>query len=239
MAQLSDLYFGSFTVTGAKDLWTAVPAARSLAPGVCYCCKTAMAHGANGAVYLAWRHVYPGDMRDIAFVASRDGGRTFGEPLRVHEDRWSIKGCPDDGPSMALDGAGSVHIVWPTMVVGTDTATKTIMYSTTTDGRSFSAPVALPSKGHAHHPQVVVAPGDHVVVAWDEAVGDVRAVVIASGAPVAPGHLVFSRLPDLDTAGLYPTLATSHDMLLTAWVSRSHGRTPVIRLQQIVASSLP
>ena len=78
---------------------------RELAKGVCYCCKTALALGGNGAVYAAWRHVYTGNIRDIAFIASTDGGRTFAEPMRVSEDRWELAGCPDDGPSMAVDAA--------------------------------------------------------------------------------------------------------------------------------------
>ena len=47
----------------------------ALTGGVCYCCKTALAVGADGAIYAAWRHVYPGNMRDIAFTLSRDGGQ--------------------------------------------------------------------------------------------------------------------------------------------------------------------
>jgi hypothetical protein len=67
-AQKSKLYFA--TSDGAL-------APRAITGGVCYCCKTAIATGPNNAVYLAWRHVYPGDVRDIAFAASHDcGGRS-------------------------------------------------------------------------------------------------------------------------------------------------------------------
>ena len=38
--------------------------------GVCYCCKTAIAAGPADTLYLAWRHVYPGNMRDMAFTVS-------------------------------------------------------------------------------------------------------------------------------------------------------------------------
>jgi hypothetical protein len=52
-------------------------APQAITGGVCYCCKTALAARADGAVFAAWRHVYPGNIRDIAFTSSRDGGRTF------------------------------------------------------------------------------------------------------------------------------------------------------------------
>jgi hypothetical protein len=80
-AQRSKLFFGSLdgTVT-----------ARALTGGVCYCCKTAIAAGADGSIYAAWRHVYPGNVRDVAFTMSRDGGRTFAAPARVSDDRWVL-----------------------------------------------------------------------------------------------------------------------------------------------------
>ena len=70
-------------------------------------------------LYAAWRHVYPGNMRDMAFTVSRDGGATFAPPLRVSEDKWVLEGCPDDGPAIAVDGRSHVHLVWPTLVAGT------------------------------------------------------------------------------------------------------------------------
>ena len=44
--------------------------------------------------------------------------RTFAKPARVSEDGWAINGCPDDGPALAADPAGGVHIVWPTVIPG-------------------------------------------------------------------------------------------------------------------------
>jgi hypothetical protein len=84
---------------------------------VCFCCKTAVAT-AGEHVYAAWRHIYPGSLRDIAVARSTDNGATFGPPIRVSEDGWKIDACPDDGPSMVADGHGGMHIVWPTLVAG-------------------------------------------------------------------------------------------------------------------------
>jgi len=56
---------------------------RQLTGGVCYCCKTAIATDATGGVYTAWRHVYEGNVRDLAFTKSSDSGRTFAPPIRA------------------------------------------------------------------------------------------------------------------------------------------------------------
>ena len=69
-----------------------------------------MATTPAGGVYAAWRHVYPGNVRDIAFIASSDGGRRFAAPARVSVDDWHLAGCPDDGPAMAVDGEGTAHL---------------------------------------------------------------------------------------------------------------------------------
>jgi hypothetical protein len=66
MAQLSGLYY-------AREVTGALQAEHELVKGVCYCCKVAMATGPRGELFAAWRHVYPGNLRDIAFMASREG----------------------------------------------------------------------------------------------------------------------------------------------------------------------
>jgi hypothetical protein len=86
--------------------------AQAVTCGVCYCCTTAVASGPGGSIYAAWRHVYPGNIRDIAFTLSRDGGRTFAAPVRVSDDRWALDGCPENGPAIAVDARNAVHVVW-------------------------------------------------------------------------------------------------------------------------------
>ena len=44
----------------------------------CPCCRTALASGANGRLYLAWRSVLPGNVRDIVVARSDDRGATWG-----------------------------------------------------------------------------------------------------------------------------------------------------------------
>jgi hypothetical protein len=67
MAQFSDLY-----VSTLEDQTAPMP----LTAGVCYCCKTAIAAGSGGTMHLAWRHVYPGNLRDIAFATLRGAACT-------------------------------------------------------------------------------------------------------------------------------------------------------------------
>lgn len=215
MAQRSDLYFAGGTDDAAP---------RALTAGVCYCCKTAMVHGADGAIHLAWRHVYPDNMRDIAFTTSRDGGRTFSEPVRVSEDEWSIAGCPDDGPSMTVDTAGRVHVVWPTVVTFRDgSMQKTLFHAMTSDGRTFTPRVAIPHDDAAHHPQVAATGDGSIVVAWDGHIGDAPHVFQARGALDTDGVMQFATLNDAPVAGRYPAIVAAGDRTITAWIA---GQSP-------------
>jgi hypothetical protein len=221
-AQLSDLYFA-----GSPD----DPSPKALTSGVCYCCKTAMAHAADGAIYIAWRHVYPGNMRDIAFTISRDGGQTFSTPVRVSEDRWSIAGCPDDGPAMAVDAGGRVHLVWPTVVTASDgSMQKSIFHSMTTDGKTFTPRVVIPH-GEAiqhNHPQVAATGDGAIVVAWDGYIGGAPHVFRARGSLDDGGVMQFKKVDEDPPLGNYPVVIASDTYTITAWASR--GTAAVIRL---------
>jgi hypothetical protein len=63
-----------------------------VAANVCFCCKTSVTTGPRGVVYVAWRHIYPVNLRDMAVASSTDGGRTFSQPVRVSEDGWQLGG---------------------------------------------------------------------------------------------------------------------------------------------------
>ncbi len=220
MAQQSKLYFASLDGTAAP---------RALTGGVCYCCKTALVGGAAGAagseIYAAWRHVYPGNLRDMAFTMSRDGGRTFAPPVRVSEDKWMLEGCPDDGPSMAVDAQKNIHIVWPTLVTGAGAdaeSTIALFYAMSTDGKRFTARERVPAEGIPHHPRIAVSRDGALTVAWDEAASGSRRIAVAHGAADAGGHPRFRR--EAITAGgaaIYPSLAVTADGVVAAWTSGS------------------
>ena len=200
-----------------------------LATDVCFCCKTAVATGADGSVYVAWRHIYPPNIRDIAIARSTDGGKTFGPPARVSEDGWAIDGCPDDGPALAVDARGTVHIVWPTLVSAA--AGKGIFYSWSPDGRAFAPRVRLDEgAGGAAHPQLAVD-GDRVVAAWEQTTGNgprafLRAIAsLPRGASGAPALTPVSVLGDDGSS--YPALAAAGDAVVAAWTEETAGGSTI------------
>jgi hypothetical protein len=209
---------------------------RQLFAGVCYCCKVAVAALPGGGIAAAWRHVYEGNIRDIAFSISRDDGETFSPPARVSEDGWQIAGCPDDGPAMAVDADGTLHMVWPT-VVGGDNPEGAIFYASSRDGRTFTARQRVPTLGSRRpmHPQIAVAANGRITVAWDEVVNGVRQ---AAARPLTfddAGQPAFGsaiRLGAADVTSSYPVLVTTPRGMLAIYVSGKPGES-VIRVAPI------
>ena len=214
MAQKSGLYYAT--------VGTAASAERALATGVCYCCKTAVAVGTPGTVFAAWRHVYAGNIRDIAFTQSRDGGETFSEPVRVSEDHWQLDGCPDDGPAMVVDKANIVHMVWPT-VIGGPNPEGGIFYTSTRDGRTFAPRQRVATLGSpkASHPQIAIDGAGQIFVAWDEVKDGVRTAVVRTLSMAVNGEATFGEPRRLGTSApsTYPVLAATARGVLVAWTA--------------------
>ena len=225
-AQLSKLFFAR--VGDAAG-------ARAIAAGVCYCCKTALATGPDGSIYVAWRHVYPGNVRDIAFSVSRDGGRTFASPLRVSDDRWVLDGCPENGPAIAVDAARRVHIVWPTLVPGATPGsepTLALFYATSPDGVRFSPRQPVPTQGVPRHPQIALDARGAVTLSWDEAVSGSRRVALARETTSREGTRQFTRQAiEAEGQAAYPVIAGADAGVVVAWAG-SAGAQGVIRARR-------
>ncbi len=199
MAQLSQLYVAPLDGSLAPQAVTG---------GVCYCCKTAIAAGPANSLFLAWRHVYANNMRDIAFTVSRDGGRTFAAPVRVSEDKWQIEGCPDDGPAMVVDRQGAVHVIWPSVVTEGGGPVKALFHASTRDGRTFSPRERIPTQGQANHPQLAIDAAGALAATWDESGSGTRLLASAIGRADADGRVRFIRSNSTGEIGTYPVVVS-------------------------------
>jgi hypothetical protein len=226
MAERSGLYY-------AREGGRTRVAERELVKGVCYCCKVAIAITPSGRLMAAWRHVYPGNVRDIAFLRSTDHGEHFGAAGRVSDDAWHLAGCPDDGPAIAMDANGATHLVWPTVIDG-PTPTGAIFYASSADGSAFTARVRVPTLGAPRpmHPQIAVGRGGRLYVAWDEVIDGTRQAAVRPLRLDSAGQPVFEEASRLGTPGTptsYPFLVSTPHGALAVYVHGQPGDT-VIRI---------
>jgi hypothetical protein len=211
-------------------MWTGAdpPVETPVASNVCFCCKTAVvARGRD--VFVAWRHLFPGGVRDIAVARSADGGRTFQAPVRVSEDNWKIDACPDDGPAMTIDGDGVLRITWPTLIKDGDTARMAIFESASRDaGATFTPRTRVDgATGAAAHPRIATGDGGRSAVVWDElAEGNRRVFLRVDGdsrVAISEGRIAS-----------YPAVAAVSDAFVVAFTDQSN-QPSTVRVLRIAA----
>lgn len=174
----------------------------------CVCCRTSIATSTDGIVYVAWRKIFDGNIRETVVSRSTDGGQTFSAPVVVGNDRWIYQACPHRPASLAVDRLGRLYVVWYTE--GADETPAIYLAYSDDQGKTFSEKKQLNrSKGtFPDHPQMAVDPDGRIVVIWEEQ------------SPVRR-EIVMSRSLDRGQSFTQP------------WkLNEKHGQTPTIAINQ-------
>lgn len=173
---------------------------------VCPCCRTSLAMGPDGSVYVAWRKVFAGDVRDPVVARLRPGADRFDAPVRVHADGWVFPGCPHAGPSIAVSSAGVVHVTWYTGRQGR----QGLWHAAADASLGFGSPESVLTAEWVPPSQAALAAdGEEVFAVWD----DRRA------ADAQPGYGVLGgAVEQLGGAGRSPAIAAAGGRVVVAWV---------------------
>lgn len=141
---------------------------RKVDENTCVCCRTSMTSSQDGTLYVAWRKILPGGVRETVVARSMDGGQTFAAPVIVGHDQWVFPGCPHRPASIGTDRQGRLYVVWYTE--GSDETPSIYLAYSDDRGETFSPKQKLNlSKGtFPDHPQMAVDPEGRLVVVWEE-----------------------------------------------------------------------
>jgi hypothetical protein len=190
---------------------------RSFGPGivayrdVCPCCRTSIVSDDDGVVFVAFRTARD-NLRDVVVTRSTDGGVSFGEVVRVHDDGWLIDACPHAGPSLALDGAGRLHVAWYTGAP----ERQGLWHAVSDDGGlTFSPPTPILAEGWVPPSQVRLATDNEgsVWAAWDDRREEDRRVYAARLTGQHRQHVM-----DRPFSGASPAIAAGADIVV-AWTT--------------------
>ena len=147
--------------------------------GTCVCCRTAITSGPDGMVYVAWRKIFEGNVRETVVARSTNHGETFEDSVIVGQDKWVFPACPHRPASMGVDRQGRLYVVWYTE--GTDEIPAVYLAYSDDRGRTFSPKRQLNVSRNTFpdHPQIAVDPEGRLVVIWEEQ-GPVKRDVVMS-----------------------------------------------------------
>jgi hypothetical protein len=115
-----------------------------------------------GNIYIVWTD-HRDDEIDIYFTNSSDGGNTFSTNIKVNND---IEDGAQIEPSIAVDGAGNIYVVWKEYRNGEND----IYFAKSTDGgNSFSASKRVNDDGIGKtqdQPSIAVDSAGNIYIAW-------------------------------------------------------------------------
>lgn len=185
----------------------------------CPCCRTGVTAAGAGQLFVSWRSVFPGDVRDVVVSRSDDGGASWRAPVRPREDGWVYPGCPHAGPAMALGPDGAVHIAWWTGKEGE----AGVWYARSTDGGAHftPTPIAVGRNSRPAHVALAITPAGEVVLAWDDGLGAHPVVKLRRSVDGGLTWFAAQDVSDPASASTFPVLALLGDSVAVAWSQQS------------------
>ena len=204
----------------------------------------------NGAVYVVWRRFASTGQTDaILYARSTDGGQHFSDPAAISaitpfdQGDSSVSLRFNTFPAMAVDNAGRVYVAWSQLGAGPGGDAR-ILYSMSSDGRSWSAPAAAdPSaqRGHQIMPALNSNAGQITLLFYDLREDH----TLGFYSPLPDGQLSETRLAvgydpgnPADVASVFNSnIADAAPPLFTALLARRH--TLDVRVAQVFPQTAP
>ncbi len=198
----------------------ALSAREILDPRVCDCCQTAGTSTADGA-FVAYRDRGVTEVRDIAAV--HRVARGWSEPATVHDDGWTIRGCPVNGPQADARGR-AVAVAWFT---DGEAGPRVRVAFSEDGGARFGEPVDVDAAAPAGRVDVAWVDDGSVLVAWLGAAETGGAVQVRLRR-VSPDRRVGSVVDAASVGGEralgVPRLARFGGEMLLAWAEAGPPR---------------
>jgi len=165
---------------------------RTLGPAANAVAKPALAVGGDGTFAVAWEYPGKGTGGDsLAVRIVRPGESTFEPASTVSPANMSTDYGAGDGPSVAVDDAGTVYVTWEGVYSGRGGKHDEVVVTDRADGaRTWSPVVRLSSPAADSHGARVAAAGKgHAAVSWAETNSSVW-TSIASAGRFGPAKLI-------------------------------------------------
>lgn len=181
---------------------------QKLADYSCECCRIAVTLTPAGQPALLWRHIFPPNIRDHAFLALDRPGDT---PMQATQDGWALDACPHHGPGLVPAADGGYHAVW----FGQRQGKAGVRYGRLRpDGRPLGAVQLIPDPAAEHAD--VLADGLRVLIVWRSYDG--RKTRLMAWQSVDGGqHFTLRQLADSEQASDHPRLLTGPTGMQVIW----------------------
>ncbi len=184
----------------------------------CECCATSVARVGEEAL-LAYRDRSGDEVRDVSLA--RFDGEEWSEPTRLHDDGWTIEGCPVNGPALAAQG-DRVVAAWFTAAGGTPRVKAAF---STDGGRRFTEPIVVAEGETKGRVDAVLLADEAAVVSWlgqDDDRGRVQLRLVRPDSTMGAVTTMATLASSSRQVG-FPKVVRRGDHLYGAWVGQDES----------------
>lgn len=185
----------------------------------CECCRIAVTNAPNGSPILAFRTIFPGEVRDHEILRFLPSGAPD-KPQRVSVDDWVTDACPHQGPSIAVSANGTVNVAWYTQ----GKARQGLFYARSAGGgAAFGEPQRLGNPDDATSRPFVFAHGDQVWRVWKAFDGHVSHVLVQHSRNDGRDWSAPAVIDSATGRSDHPLLTGNKGHVFLSWLSSEHG----------------
>ncbi|MEO5378134.1 MAG: glycoside hydrolase [Magnetococcus sp. DMHC-6] len=193
---------------------------RKVVDHTCECCRLAVVRTESDRVGVFWRHIYPENLRDHAFIwLPSEVNAPVTSPIHVTDDDWQIEGCPHHGPSLALGVKNQLHMAW----FSAGKKNQGLFYGRfDSETASLQDQHLIDNATGAMHPSLL-AVHEHLYIVWKRiAVKNTQLFLQTS---LDNGRHWSASVPIAETTGNsdYPLLVRHKDRVFVSWHSDVEG----------------
>lgn len=184
----------------------------------CECCRIGSALMPTGDPAIIYRAIFPGGIRDHATQIVFPKGA---EPIRrVSDDQWRTDACPHHGPTIAISGAGKMHVAWFTQG---ERRSGVFYANSVNQGRSYSKPVRVGADGANVSRPYLLALGQNIYLVWKEFNGSLSIVYMKRSQD--DGGTWSDPRAISETSGYsdHPLLISQQGKVYLSWLTRMDG----------------
>lgn len=188
------------------------PVEESVVDGrVCDCCSTDAVRTTDGSLLVAYRDRSEAEVRDIAIA--RSDGDGWSPPRTVHDDGWTIAGCPVNGPALAGHG-DRVVLAWFT-APGNDNRVNAAFSDD--GGRTWGPALRIDEGDPIGRVDAVLLDDGGALVSWVETDGGAARVLLRRVGPDGPGETLTVARTGAGRSSGVPRLARVGEDVVVAW----------------------
>jgi hypothetical protein len=189
-------------------------------PETCECCWNTIRTARGGKVFILFRDKNP---RDMALVASHDGGKTWGKPVPVGCFEWDFGGCPHVGGGLATGGSTTNRDLHAVVWTAKPGLAGTYALASSDAGATWSDPLKLDAT--ASHPDVACGGGGGEVAAvWDAFIDGGTSVFAATSNHGGKSWSEPRRLSELGASATHPRIVRTSLGFLVFWTEHHGGK---------------